>query len=260
MPFNRLGELGTPLFRSGTNWVRRDSGLWVAEEPLNLKKDSYILKEGRSAYLYMGTLYYTSNGTFKKADYPGLRAVKVKAQGGGGAGGGRSGSGPSVGAGGGGGGYGEKFILADDLAPSESITVGQGGSGRGANSGLAGSASSFGNHITARGGDGGDWTATLNSTAQGGNGGTVSGADFFVPGQIGQQARIYDGNSVRIFFPGSGGSSFLGLGALSFAPGQTGSGRTGTGWGAGGSGASGSASDQPGGDGRQGIVIVELYG
>src|SRR5690606_33273572 len=233
-PYNRLGELGTPLFRSGTNWVRRDSGLWVAEEPLNLKKDSYILKEGRSAYLYMGTLYYTSSGTFKKADYPGLRAVKVKAQGGGGAGGGRQGGVTSVGAGGGGGGYGEKFILADDLAPSESITVGTGGAGRAANSGLGGSASSFGSHVVARGGGGGGWTTTVNSSAQGGSGGSVSGADFSVPGQNGQQGRMYQEDNNHIYFPGSGGSSFLGLGGMSTAPNQTGSGRAGTGWGSGG--------------------------
>src|SRR5690606_24086904 len=187
----------------------RDSGLWVAEEPLNLKKDSYILKEGRSAYLYMGTLYYTSSSTFKKANYPGLRAVKVKAQGGGGAGGGRREGSSSVGAGGGGGGYGEKFILAEDLAPSESITVGLGGTGRAANSGLGGSPSSFGNHITANGGGGGDWTLTVNSSAQGGSGGTVSGADFSVPGQNGQQGRMYQEDNNHIYFPGSGGSSFL---------------------------------------------------
>src|SRR5690606_27230375 len=176
----------------------------------------------------------SSDLTFRKADYPGLRAVKVKAQGGGGAGGGRQSGVNSVGAGGGGGGYGEKFILADDLAPSVPITVGQGGSGRPALAGLAGSASSFGNYITASGGGGGNWTSTVNSSAQGGSGGSVSGADFSVPGQVGQQGRIYTVSGHNIYFHGSGGSSFLGLGALSLAPNQTGSGRDGTGWGSGG--------------------------
>src|SRR5690606_31775990 len=147
-----------------------------------------------------------------------------------------------------------------DLASSVSITVGQGGSGRAANSGLGGSASSFGNHITANGGGGGEWTTTANTTASGGSGGSVTGADFYVPGQEGQQGRIYQEDNNHIYFPGSGGSSFLGLGALSAAPNQTGSGRVGTGWGAGGSGAAGNASNEPGGNGQRGIVIVELYG
>src|SRR5690606_38847623 len=211
-----------------------------------------------AGYVLGEILYFTSSDTFVKANYPGLRAVKVKVQGGGGAGGGRQQGATSVGAGGGGGGYGEKFILAENLASSVSITVGQGGSGRAANSGLGGSASSFGNHITANGGGGGEWTTSGNTSASGGSGGSVSGADFYVPGQAGQQGRMYDVSGHHIYFPGSGGGSFLGLGALSAAPNQTGVGRPGTGWGAGGSGIAGTAADSPGGDGQPGIVIVEL--
>lgn len=201
-----------------------------------------------------GVAIYTSNGFFVKDNYKGLKAVLVKVQGGGGAGGGRSASGPSVGAGGGGGGYGEKFILANDLDTIELVQVGAGGAGVPSGAGQPGGASSFGTHITAQGGGGGNWTATASTTATAGVGGSVSGADFSIPGQNGQQGRIND-----IPFPGSGGSSFLGLGGVALVPGQTGSGRVGTGWGSGGSGASGGVSNQPGGDGRQGIVIVHLF-
>jgi len=225
-----------------------------------LRADVDALKGYHAAGYVLGEiLYFTSSGTFVKANYPGLRAVKVKVQGGGGGGGGRQGGTTSVGAGGGGGGYGEKFILVDDLASNESISVGQGGSGRPANTGTAGWASLFGNHITASGGGAGEWTTTANTTAQGGSGGSVTGADFSVPGQDGQQGRIYQGDNDHIYFPGSGGSSFLGLGGVALTPGQTGPGRAGTGWGAGGSGAAGGPSDGPGGDGQPGIVIVELY-
>src|SRR5690606_28812918 len=159
------------------------------------------------------------------------------------------------GAGGGGGGYGEKFILADDLASSTTVTVGAGGLGRSALSGTEGGASHFGNHIAVQGGAGGDWTTTVTSSAQGGRAGAVAlGVDFSVPGQEGQQGRMYNASGLHIYFPGSGGSSFLGLGGVSIAPNQTSSGRVGTGWGSGGSGAAGGPSDAPGGDGRQGIV------
>jgi hypothetical protein len=66
-----------------------------------------------NAFAFVETVYFTSNGTFTKADYPWLRAIRVKCQGGGG-GGGRavatSSSTVSAGDGGGGGGYAESFI------------------------------------------------------------------------------------------------------------------------------------------------------
>src|SRR5690606_1523757 len=214
MPFNRLGELGTPLFRSGTNWVRRDSGLWVAEEPLNLKKDSYILKEGRSAYLYMGTLYYTSNGTFRKADYPGLRAVFVRMVGGGGAGGGApntSAGQSSGGDGGGGGGYREALIPAEALADEESVVVGQGGIGVARWDGGDGGPSSFGSHMTAGGGGGGiaraATSAVIKYPGSNNGGGGGAGAGFGVRGGNGDGPWLGAGNARG----GRGGASQFGL-------------------------------------------------
>jgi hypothetical protein len=41
-------------------------------------------------FVFKETIYYTSNGTFAKADYPWLRAIRVRTIGGGGGGGGRA--------------------------------------------------------------------------------------------------------------------------------------------------------------------------
>ena len=275
MPFNRLGGLGTPLVSYGTNWVRRDSGLWVAEEPLNLKKDSYILKEGRSAYLYMGTLYYTSNGTFVKAHYPGLRAVRVKVQGGGGGGGGcrvtTTGHSAAAG-GGGGGGYSEKFILVDDLAASETVTVGAGGSGgaAAAGNGSSGGASSFGSHCQGNGGGGGngmDDTASWSWAYEGGAG-SASGGDLNIPGSPGIRGIVgrvlgSAGDATRVIQLGAGGDSMLGMGGKDWTNSTTASvGPGGQGRGSGGAGAyrNNTAGSHAGGNGADGIVIVELYG
>jgi len=274
MPFNRLGELGTPLVSYGTNWVRRDSGLWVAEEPLNLKKESYILKEGRSAYLYMGTLYFTSSATFKKADYPGLRAVRVICVGGGGGGGGNPSTGSGEAAASVGGGGGEcaiKFLLFDDLAASESVTVGSGGSGGSAGAaGGNGGKSSFGSHCVANGGKGGSGGIVMSSFPvtgeQGAAGGTGGTGDLVIPGGA-STVPLMVGVGVRQGFSSEGGGSF-------FAP-PTGSRRMGGN--ATGSNGAGEPAKYPGGGGgglisrsganattglrgADGIVIVELYG
>src|SRR5690606_34295960 len=111
-----------------------------------------------AGYVYGGTVYFTSSGTFTKADYPGLRAVRVKVQAGGGGGGGAAGTSPgeeAAAAGGGGGEYAESFIPASGLSAAETITVGTGGSGgaAGFNIGSTGGDSSFGSHVVAKGGD-----------------------------------------------------------------------------------------------------------
>jgi hypothetical protein len=47
-----------------------------------------VANAGTASYNLVQTLYYTSSGTFTKASYPWLRAIKVKVQGAGGGGGG----------------------------------------------------------------------------------------------------------------------------------------------------------------------------
>jgi hypothetical protein len=120
-------------------------------------------------YLYAGTIYYTSSGSFEKADPLGtgdigLRAIRVRMVGaGGGAGGVQATTSTQLALSrpGGGGGYSERFILADTLSASETVTRGAGGAAgaAGNNSGSVGGTSSFAlgesYQVTALGGDGG---------------------------------------------------------------------------------------------------------
>lgn len=209
------------------------------------------------------TVTYTSSGTFVKANYPGLRAVKVKVQGGGGGGGGAVATGESQGSfgnGGAGGGYCEKLILVDDLATSVTVTRGAGGAGVSGAAGNAGGNSSFGAHCSANGGGAGA-SSNAGSTASvgtaGTGGGSASGGDLNISGgHAGGGARTLNG--LDITFGGQGGGSMLG-----FGPGIRSSNNNGygaTGYGAGGGGASNTASQgaRTGGAGGIGIVIVEL--
>jgi hypothetical protein len=111
-------------------------------------------------YSYLQTVYFTASGTFTKANYSGIRAVRVRCIGGGGGGGGAATTGASQvanGAGGSGANYAEKFLLASALGTTETVTVGAGGAGgtAGGNAGTDGGNSSFGTLVVAVGGNGG---------------------------------------------------------------------------------------------------------
>ena len=223
-------------------------------------------------YLYAGTIYYTSSGTFVKAD-PfgqgdiGLRAIRVRLVGGGGGGGGTGatiGGESAQGGGGGAGGYAESFIT-DIAGLDSSVTVTRGGGGAGggagANNGLQGGASSFGTLVAASGGFGGFGAAGTSSfpaftQTQTGGGGSA--------GQI--QAR--GGSSTGgVLTSGSPGGAFVvvsSAGSSVFSGGPS-SGINADGvaglLGAGGSGPwvlAGSAA-RPGGTGGNGIVIVDCF-
>jgi len=189
---------------------------------------------------------FTSSGTFTKADYPGLKGVRVRLVGGGGAGGGRSPSSP-IGGGGGAGGYCEEFIPASSLGASVTVTVGAGGTGVSGGNGGNGGTSSFGTFNSASGGSGGSTGAGGSSSISGGSGGGTSGCDLGIVGQGGENG---DANG-----SGAGGSSPLGMGGWGRQNGSTGSGAASTsGYGGGGGGAFGALNNQPGGNGRPGIV------
>lgn len=218
-----------------------------------------------NSYRIRQTLYYTSSGTFAKATYPWLRALKVKLVGGGGAGGGvpGGGSGNAVGTGGGGGGYAESFITdITGLSSPETVTVGAGGIGANNSNGGNGGTSSFGALVAATGGEGG-YKKIKDSYAvyvRPGYGGAGTAGDLQITGQGGTVGNA----SASLGAAGSGGSSMLGGGA---APDATGSGsgqldgKDGGNYGGGGSGAwaAGSYGPKKGGNGAPGIVIVELY-
>jgi hypothetical protein len=208
---------------------------------------------------------YTSSGTFQKADYPGIVAVRVRLVGGGSGGSGIDGNDHTNtgGAGGGAGAYAESLIPVNELAASEDITVGAGSSGTSAffSNSATGGTSSFGSHVSAEGG------RPVGSTA-GGWGGPGGRASVSV-GQITAEggAGHSVGNPVTFSTPGlypggNGGDSYFGGGGrgasarAANAQGQHGE------YGGGGGGAftrtSGVISN--GGNGGDGIVMVEIYG
>ena len=221
--------------------------------------------------VYSQTVYFTASGTFTKANYPGIKAVKVRVIGGGGGGGGGAAAGTnewSAGGGGGGGGYAEKYILASALGANETVTVGAGGTAgsAGNNNGGAGGTSSFGSHCSATGGAGGDGSLDITVVfgGDGGAGGTGSGGDINMPGQKGGEGFTI-GNSAGNYFgaavAGSGGDSVLGVGATTRSTTTAIAGANGGVYGGGGEGATvtegGSA--QAGGAGAGGIVIVDIF-
>ena len=218
-------------------------------------------------------VYYTESGVFRKADYPGLRAVRVTCVGGGGGGGGNpsTGSGEAAASvGGGGGECAMKFLLSDDLAANESVTVGLGGSGGSAGSaGGNGGQSSFGSHCVANGGRGGSggvvmssFPATGEDGAAGGTGGT---GDLVIPGGA-STVPLMVGSGIRAGFSSQGGGSFFAppTGSLRMGGNTTGSAGRGEpakypGGGAGGLISRSGANATTGLRGADGVVIVEVW-
>ena len=211
-------------------------------------------------YRYVQTLYYTSSGTFVKADYPWLNAIRVKVQGAGGGGGGVDASVTGTGAGGGAGAYAEGFVTdIAGLASSVSVTVGSGGAGSANNAagGSAGGQSSFGTLVVAIGG----YPASLKGIS-----GPVSVAsgtdlDFKVEGPAGAPGALslhYPGGVGASSFLGGGGNGARAFSGVSVLNVGDDAGLYGGG-GGGASHTSADANDRAGGDGSNGIVIVELY-
>lgn len=209
----------------------------------------------KTAYRLSQTVYFTGSGTFSKASYPWLKAVKVRLVGGG-AGGASAGSNNTGSGGGGGGGYAEKFITdITGLASSVTVTVGAGGNGGGSgfNIGSNGGTTSFGSLVVATGGTGGrgHWEAF----ASGGSGGIGTAGDLLIGGQGGGGATIGFGKG------GFGGSSQLGGGGAEVVRTDAfeANGNAGRNYGGGGSGGGDKSASGTGGNGANGVVIVELY-
>jgi hypothetical protein len=217
-------------------------------------------------YRYVETVYFTSSGTFTKATYPWLRAIRVKVQGGGGGGGGGASTATlaSLTRGGKAGGYAESFITdIAGLDASVTVTRGDGGAGGVGASGASGSASSFGSLVVGNGGEGGVAATFSSLTAIFAPSSTISGGtgDIVIPGTEPLSAPFsIDATSSLLIVSSSGGSSVLGSGGAA-GRGDASAGQNGQGFGAGGGGcvAQRNSGTRNGGSGSNGIVIVDLF-
>jgi hypothetical protein len=229
-----------------------------------------------NGFQYAGTVYFTSNGSFSKAD-PfgtgdiGLRAIRVTCVGGGGGGGGcaTTSAGQAAIAGAGtGGGAGISFILASSLGASETVTRGSGGAGgaAGANNGVNGADSVFapGETYEVKGGGGrvgGGGEALTPPAVRGTNpGSTTSVGDTVVSG-LRREQRYYVASDVVAAQPGGWNPLFGGN--QGYGQTNTGiNGSNGVSVGEGGGGGANTASQataRSGGAGANGIVIVDCF-
>lgn len=233
-----------------------------------------------SAFLYAGTRVYESNGQFEKAN-PfgtgdiGLRAIRVRMVGGGGGGAGARATGGGevhVGCSGTGAAYAEEFFPSvSALTASEPVVVGTGGAG-----GVAGASGSNGGNsyfiaifggamdgdIQANGGIGGfsQNVSSVTTAYPGGAGQSLGEGQILVTGFPSGNGFAVPGGFV---ISGPGGSTPLGGGGKpAEAFGTNGSvGKDAEGYGGGGSGGVNGPSQSAlnGGDGRDGVVIIDCY-
>jgi hypothetical protein len=230
-----------------------------------------VANAGTASFNLVETIYFTSSGSFTKATYPWLRAIKVTACGGGGGAGGAAttGAGQIAIGGVGAGGAGSITFINDisSLDASVTVTVGAGGSGgaAGNNNASAGGNSSFGTVCVATGGGGGEGQAAVTAPIAGGVNGNPSidsnvGDLTLRPGTVQRSLAI----SATLATPGfrpAGGESALDKNvraSISSGGGGANSGGIGIGGNPGGNSQS-SATARAGGDGANGIVILELY-
>jgi hypothetical protein len=187
----------------------------------------------------------------------GVNQVRYRMIAGGGGGGGVTAANTLGASGGGAGEYAEGYLT---VTPSGTVSysIGSAGAGgtAGANNGSAGGNTTL-STITVNGGSGGQGTNTFGATSAPGLGGTGgTGGDVRVAGAPGQPGQ---GSSGSAFWGGGGGSSQLGGGGrarMGVADGQ-GSGFNAVGYGAGGGGGFSTGTAQAGGNGTQGVIILE---
>lgn len=211
---------------------------------------------------------FSTAGTFTYTPTAGTTKVRVRVQGGGGAGGGvlpNSASQCSAGEGGGSGSYAESLITSGFSGAL--VTVGGVATGSAGNTGPNGNTSSFGALVTAPGGPGGaggagartaSFPSCFSSAVQATN--ATGGNLFLSQGSQGGPLELF---ALASGLSGQGGNSVVGGGGgLKSLAGGSNVGQSAAGFGAGGGGAVGAASlasNLAGGNGAQGLVIVEEF-
>ena len=176
------------VIRPTTEWANNVADVLSEshEDDGKIKPEAASEAAGDAGF-YKGAIYKTATGTYDKpAD---LKFVIVEVVGGGGGSGGAAssaGGNSAFARGGSGGGYALKKILASSLSSSETVTVGAGGTAgsAGNNAGGDGGATSFGSHVTANPGSGGNGAVSANAVAivAGKTGGTATGGDINIVG------------------------------------------------------------------------------
>ena len=204
---------------------------------------------------------FTANGTYTPA--AGVKSIKITSTGGGGGGGGISaGSAGQSAAAGAGAGGGTAILTTDTIDASYTITLGLGGAraAAGNNSGSPGgntTVTSTSISMTGNGGGGGGGSAPSASYSLGGGsiGGAASGGDLAISGgDSGESAR----SGEQIFSFSRPGGSFWGPGVRAQTGGAA---QNGDNYGTGGQSPSsiGVATAFDGGDGADGIVVIEEF-
>lgn len=225
--------------------------------------DARVSATETTGYRYLTTEVFGASGSFTKATYPGIRAVRVYLVGAGGQCGGCAATAAgqsSEGGAGGGGGYAESFLLEGALAANITVTIGAGGTGGGAGAtGNAGGSTSFGAILSATGGGGGVAMGAVSGNAvnDGGSSGLGSSGNILnLAGGIGGAGLVVGGTAMR---GNMGGASRYGASAQSGATNTNG--EPGLLYGSGGgctrNGASQAA--RAGANGAPGLVIVDVY-
>lgn len=243
-----------------------EAGLSVVEGDVGTLQSDVVELETRG-FRIVETLTFTNNGTFTKASFPFLRAIRVRMVGGGGGGGGCATTGAgqiAIGRSGFGGAFSESFLTdISGLPASVAVTVGGGGNGgaTGVNAGTGGGNSSFGTLVVASGGEAGAGSGALSAPqifTQGDFVGTNTG-QLTIVNDAPMLPQAFSANVLET--PRSGGSVFgpqqKGLRTVSQVDGTDAAG-TGSG-GTGGGNTQNQSTTQAGGSGADGIVIVEVF-
>lgn len=239
--------VGEPIFRIGL-----DGGVYNNEKRITVMGDE---------------IRFTSSGIYSKPKHLQYIVVEVQAGGGGsGVSGSTVASESSEGGSGGGGEYARGKILASELDDETTVTVGAGGVGTTSSETRAGTGgtSSFGDHITALGGEGGLYMAgtagsIYNPSANGGSGGT--GGDLRIRGGNSGHSAVGGGSTFGYGRMNFGGASYLGASRASAGTATSGSSVAGANYGGGAVGGrrGSSSAKENGANGGQGIVIIHEY-